>query len=96
MYEEYYITLPGGFVLPLALTVERYALADTTPREIVREEAEALLRDFALAYLKHIMIAGTLDQADTALNSKPGIWHLAGEYRCTELIGIRQRHQIGE
>ena len=96
MYEEYYITLPGGFVLPLALSVERFALADTTPREIVREEAEGLLQDFSQGYLKTIMIAGTLDQAETALSSKPGIWILAGEYRCTELIGIRQRHQIGE
>ena len=96
MYEEYYITLPGGFVLPLALSVERYVFADTTPREFVREKAEGLLGDFARGYLKNIMIAGTLERAETALNSGPGIWILAGEYRCTELIGVQQRFQIGE
>ena len=96
MYEEYYITLPGGFALPLALVVERYGLAQTAPRDISGEEAERLLRDFAEGCLMQTMIAGTIHSAHVTVDAQPGIWHLAGEYRCTELIGVPQRLQIGE
>ena len=96
MYEEYYITLPGGFRLPAALAVERYDDWDLTPREIPQAEAEALLSDFAEAQLMECMIAGKITSAETSVSGESGLWILAGEYRCVELIGIRQRLQIGE
>ena len=96
MYEEYYITLPGGFRLPAALAVERYDAWDLSPREIPQAEAEALLSDFAEAQLMECMIAGRITSPETSISGESGLWILAGEYRCVELIGIRQRLQIGE
>ena len=96
MYEEYYITLPGGFRLPAALAVERYDAWDLSPREIPQQEAEALLSDFAEAQLMECMIAGKITSRETSVSGESGLWILAGEYRCVELIGIRQRLQIGE
>ena len=96
IYEEYYITLPGGFLLPLALAVERFAVLETVQQEIPQEKAEALLSEFAESSLIQSMIAGTIDTCDVSVVPEPGIWILTGEYRCTELIGICQRLQIGE
>ena len=96
MYEEYYITLPGGFRLPAALAVERYDAWDLSLQEIPQQEAEALLSDFAEAQLTECMIAGQISSRETSISGESGLWILAGEYRCVELIGIRQRLQIGE
>ena len=96
IYEEYYITLPVGFLLPLALAVERFAVLETVQQEIPQEKAEALLSEFAESSLIRSMIAGTIDTCDVSVVPEPGIWILTGEYRCTELIGICQRLQIGE
>ena len=96
MYEEYYITLPGGFALPLALAVERCTVTELVPQKIPQEEAESLLSSFAEDYLRQTMIAGTIRSNHETLEDQPGIWILAGEYRCTELIGMCQRLQMGE
>lgn len=96
MYEEYYITLPGDYRLPLAIAVETFTVRELTQREIPGEEAENLLSEFAESSLRQIMIAGTINSCEIFVMQEPGIWMLAGEYRCTELIGIRQRIGIGE
>ena len=96
MYEEYYITLPGGFRLPLALAVERFVVLETAEREIPQEKAETLLTEFAESSLIQSMVAGSIDSCDVSVMPEPGIWILTGEYRCTELVGICQRLQIGE
>ena len=96
MYEEYYITLPGGYRLPLALAVERFSVRDLTPQEFPQIDAEALLLEFAESSLKQTMVAGSINSRRVSVTPEPGIWILTGEYRCTEMIGIRQRFQIGE
>jgi len=60
MYEEYYVTLPGGFRLPAAFCVESYTVCDMHPTEISREEAERSLKIFAEHYLSQHMIAGKI------------------------------------
>ena len=96
MYEEYYITLPGGFRLPLALAVDTFSRTTYLEKEIPQPEAELLLREFGEGYLKNIMIAGTIRSSDLSFESEPGILILTGEYRCEELIGVAQQLQIGE
>jgi len=96
MYEEYYITLPGGFQLPLALAVERFDVSEYVQREIPQADAERCLSEMAERHLSRTMVAGTIHSRDISVTSGDGIWILAGEYRCTEMIGIMQRLQIGE
>lgn len=96
MYEEYYITLPGGFQLPMSLVLERYSEIALVQREIFPDQAELLLDVFAENYLKQTMIAGMIRTREISITEEPGVAKLAGEYRCTELIGVMQRLQIGE
>ena len=96
MYEEYYITLPGGFALPIGLAVERFVPVETVQQEIPLADGQLLLSEFGENYLKQTMIAGTIHLAQPRYFGEPGLWIMAGEYRCTELIGVQQRFQIGE
>ncbi len=96
MYEEYYITLPGGFRLPLALAVEEFSQREFIRKEIPQDEATGLLAEFGESYLRQTLIAGTILTSDLRFSAQPGIVILTGEYRCHELIGVAQRLQIGE
>ena len=96
MYEEYYITLPGGFQLPMGLAVETFLVSELTQKEIPPPESESLLRGYAESYLLREMISGTIRFSEISYSQETGVLTLTGEYRCTELIGAMQRLQIGE
>lgn len=96
MYEEYYITLPGGFQLPAALTVERFVSRELSETEIPQAEAERLLESTAQRYLKEQMLAGSIQDSQPEFTAEPGIVQMAGKFDCVELIGVMQRLQIGE
>ena len=96
MYEEYFVTLPGGFQLPLALCIDRYdfyALQDVTKREA--EVLQELLR-FSDAYLVRRMTAGRILQKKQQLIHSEGVYILDSHYTCTEIIGKERREKIGE
>ncbi len=94
MYEEYYITLPGGFQLPVAIVVERFVTREMSQQEA--ENAGEVLERFGESYLRGQMLAGTIENARTAFEEWDGYLLLAGEYDCIEMIGKMQREQIGE
>ena len=96
IYSEYYVTLPGGFVLPLGIAVEKSIPSQLTDAELTPEEAGALLEDALPKHLLSRMIAGRILSREESLSTAPGIYRLAGEYVCTEMIGRVQREQIGE
>ena len=96
IYEEYYITLPGGFRLPFGWSVERFYFRETIPGEQDRERMERLLSDAAEGCLKNRMVSGTIRDRTYLYREVPGALELAGEYSCVEMIGFRQRLEIGE
>ena len=96
MYEEYYITLPGGFVLPLGWSVERYGSRELTEQELLPEDREKLLETTAEGYLKDQMLSGTIRKSHLMYDDGPGWIQLTGEFSCVEMIGIMQRLEIGE
>ncbi len=96
IYEEYYLTLPGGFRLPVALAVETYTAWDTEAAALDESEGESLLAAFARDYLKQQMVAGRMDSEDYTFTGADGSYRLFGSYICTEMIGKRQRLEIGE
>ena len=91
MYEEKYVTLPGGFVLPLGIIIERYIqhtpTTDTAP-------TEDTLRQIAERYLTSQMIAGTVVRSDVDITLEDGVWILNGRYVCQEMIGREQNEEI--
>ncbi len=96
MYEEYYITLPGGFRLPLGLAVDVYTERECTEGQVDQATLEARLSAFAESCLTSQMVAGQILSRQEQVISQPGLYILEGEFVCTEMIGKVQREQIGE
>lgn len=86
MYSEYYMTLPGGFRLPIAIAVEEWRWYEVSDAE-TEPDAEGLLKDFADSYLSDIMTAGRIDAKFETLSQINGGWCLTGKYACYEMIG---------
>ncbi len=88
---EYYLTLPGGFQLPVILEVEQ-VIAYETAADTVWDATERL-QAFAAAYLKQQMVAGTIENTAEVLTDSPGLCRLDGVYDCTEMIGIQRTEE---
>lgn len=96
IYEEYYVTLPGGFQLPLALAVEEYAVCMTGGKNLEESDISQRLTDYAAGYIRQQMIAGEINQQDVTVAQEESYICLTGKYICTEMIGKVQWEQIGE
>ncbi len=96
MYQEYYVTLPGGFRLPVAIAVDSYTSRTTEMIQVPEEEGQQLLSEFAGRYLFCQMIAGEITRAEQVFSRKDSLLYLNGQYICTEMIGMVKAEQIGE
>ena len=94
MYEEYVLTLPGGFRLPVKLV--RETISDGSFSEAPASDASALLESFSSDYLKSQMTAGTVLRKSETISESDGVCCLTGEYDCIESIGIAQDEKIGD
>ena len=92
-----YLTLPGGFVLPVALVEERWTCYESEFRNSFDDEAEKILTDFADSYLSQQMLAGKVLSCVQKLNAGNGITALQGRYACLEMISreINEESIIG-
>jgi len=95
MYEEYYVSLPGGFQLPVAVCVDRYLEYELREDRLPEENAQLLLQQFSEDYLIMQMVAGTILDKQQAFSCASGLFKMEGTYTCTEMIGREQREQIG-
>ncbi len=84
----YYMTLPGGLQLPVALVVEKTICYDTAPE--VHSEAASRLEQFASFYLRQQMVAGSIEGASHILTDLENLCRLDGSYICTEMIGVQR------
>ncbi len=83
---DYDLTLPGGFVLPVRLSVETVYVCHSQTNEA--ENAQAVLDDFAQDYLAGQMVAGKVQNAGQVIATQGDICRLDGIYDCYEMIGI--------
>lgn len=95
MYEERYLTLPGGFRLPIALIRERtmpYSLeSDVTLDPSSYTWVESVAKD----YLHSQMLSGEILRASTLTEIVDDVHVLYGTYQCRELIGrIRSEEKL--
>lgn len=86
IYEENYLTLPGGFVLPIALCCEQWYDYESVTATV--EENEQILSDFAKSYLPGQMLAGKISNASQLFFHEDAYSTLEGMYSCYEMIGI--------
>jgi sporulation protein YqfD len=96
MYKEYYISLPGGYRLPLAICVDRYYLYETESYPVAELDAYRELQKFSDSYLQHQMIAGQILQKQHRDFAADGMYLLESNYTCSEIISREQREQIGD
>lgn len=92
MYEENYMTLPGGFQLPVILVKETWVLYDT--EDGFAEPQENQLEEFSRCYLKQQMIAGTILTENCQITPEEGQYILSGHYACQEMIGQFRKEEI--
>ena len=96
MYEEYYITLPGGFQLPACLGVETLTDWDTTVTQITPEVAEAELSAFVRTAVLNQTVAGSILREKMIMKQTDGIYGMEGNFLCSEMIGRVITEEIGE
>lgn len=96
MYAEYYITLPGGFRLPVRLAVETIVSRTGSVKEVPESDAQQLLQSFAADYVSHGMIAGTILSEEILCSKEKELFVLDGSYVCTEMIGRVKAERNGD
>jgi similar to stage IV sporulation protein len=92
MYSEKYVTLPGGFVLPIAIVTE--STIDTECASVTLPISEAELSSFAGKYLQSTMRSGRILRRHESFTAEDGYVTMGGIYQCTEMIGIRKQEEI--
>ena len=93
MYVEKYVTLPGGFQLPVAIVTEiciSYELI--TP--INSEQEIETLQSMAERYLQSSMVAGRILSKEESISQDEQMISLLGNYGCLEMIGKEQNEEI--
>lgn len=96
MYEEYYVSLPGGFQLPIALCIDQYLEYDVSTAPVSEETASIQLQNFSDSYLLGQTVAGNILEKQQNLRKEESCYRLESRYTCTEMIGKEQEEQIGD
>jgi hypothetical protein len=96
MYEEYYITLPGGFALPVALAVQTHTCRMTRKADQNPETMEEPILSFARQYLTSQMVSGSIVEEVVFFYKKDGTAILEADFICREMIAQRRQEGIGE
>ena len=88
MYSEYYITLPGGFCLPIGIGMETVSGCHTAER--VTDVSAEQLAAYSKQYLLRHMSAGRILSLETTLVDDM----LYTKYICLEMIGQNRYEEI--
>ncbi len=94
MYSERYVTLPGGFQLPIRLVTEVWTSYECSQQETDSEQAESILKQFTDRYLPSVMIAGRVLQSAERITMENDAYILLGNYACLEMIGLEKNEEI--
>lgn len=96
MYEEYCLTLPGGFQLPVKLAVETLTDGTTTAEPILEEQISAQFMAYARSSVLNQMVAGSILSEEQRVVQEGGRFELNSRFSCQEMIGRVITKEIGE
>ena len=96
MYEEYYITLPGGFSFPVAFVRESLLYRETEENAPDAALLRDSMTDAARRYLTEHMVAGRILNGTETFRQGTDTCRMEGIYLCSEMIGRVQTEKIGE
>lgn len=94
MYSEEYLTLPGGFQLPIAIIRETQVYRHVLTEVTAQAEDYAWMSSAASEYLQEQMIAGTILNTDIQMNMNEEYCSIQATYACVEMIGIEKNEEI--
>lgn len=96
MYEEYFVSLPGGFKLPIAFAIDRFYSFTPQNSSVKKTDAFQSLNHFSDECLLRQMTAGKILHKQQSITLTEGVYMLKSDYICTEIIGMERREQIGD
>ena len=85
MYEENYVTLPGGFVLPIAFVTETCIYYENQESVAAGDLEETTLPQLAERYLSGQMVAGRILNSQVDISRQEDCLLLDGKYECFHL-----------
>ena len=94
MYLQYYCVLPGGFQLPIAVSVERWYYRNTDTVTVGSEVSHDRAENFALDYLAGQMLSGRILGKLESIEISDAVCTLTGRYICLEMIGRERSEEI--
>ena len=91
MYSESYVSLPGGFRLPIMIATEVWTYYEKAEVTVTQPE----LSSYAKQYLSRQMIAGQVVSCIEAASAADDLYTFQGNYACIEMIGqVRKEEAI--
>lgn len=94
MYEEKFLTLPGGLQLPFAFVTEVWVSCSSASVSASVDEFSSKLSDLTREHLLKLMIAGRILSQNETVSQSDGVLKLEGVYGCLEMIGREQSEEI--
>lgn len=94
IYQEYWVSLPGGYTLPVGLIRETVRYYDVSAG--TTEIGEDDILSGMLRYLEQHMIAGSVLHQDVQLAQNNGVVMVSGVFGCHEIIGQQISEKLGE
>ncbi len=95
MYASKYLTLPGGFALPLGLKIETCVYYRPSSFILSADQAQPIMEYQAKNCLISSMVSGTILSEALDFTRGDGIYCLTGHYVCREMVGRIQYEKIG-
>ena len=96
MYAEYYITLPGGFRLPVCLAVETLTQRQFSPERLPPETLEQAIKHHSRQTVLGNTVAGQILQEEHILSEMEDGYVLSSRFLCEEMIGRVIKEEIGD
>ena len=94
MYEEIYVTLPGGFHLPLVIIKERWVSSALMQASVTECADVTWLEKLSKEYLRQQMVAGQILQSGLNTELVGDVFVQRGSYCCREMIGQVRSEEI--
>ena len=94
IYSEYFITLPGGFRLPLGISVSCETNYACFSYSSVTDYERSVVRQLGRRYISSQMISGEILQENVNFQQADDLCVVRTQYICVEMIGRVQHEEI--
>lgn len=94
IYTEYWLTLPGGFVLPVALVREQISVGQNARSGLDPEAAYVSMSDYADGYLLDSIVSGRILNRTVFSEYQNEALCLTIRYNCLEMIGRERKEEF--